>query len=108
MRDSKVNVAVTAKEIKKLHDNNSDYWLNQKKEMGLDVCAIYFFTISVFNYRPPMTPPDSVTVLVEVAVHEPVTAEVPPAVLQFWGCSVVVGTLMPLLDPEFSLSANAE
>ena len=38
-----------------------------------DVCL-------VFVYGPPTTPPDSVIVLVEVAMHAPVIGEVPPAV----------------------------
>jgi hypothetical protein len=42
------------------------------------------------------TPPDSVTVLVEVAMHEPVIGEFPPAVIQSCGCLVVVGVEIPL------------
>ena len=37
----------------------------------------------VLVYGPPTTPPDSVTVLVEVAMHAPVIGEVPPAAVHF-------------------------
>ena len=37
----------------------------------------------VLVYGPPTTPPDSVTVFSEVAMHDPVIGEVPPAAVHF-------------------------
>ena len=42
------------------------------------------------------TPPDCVTVLVEVAAHDPVIGEFPPAVIQSCTCLAIVGVEIPL------------